>query len=47
MKEILNRMINMLEIYYKINNNFINNYSFNKKNYLKLQNFITLKTYTI
>ena len=47
MKEILNRMINMLEIYYNINNNFINNYSFNKINYFKLQNFITLKAYTI
>ena len=45
MKEILNRMINMLEIYYSININFINSYSFNKINCFKLQNFITLKTY--
>ena len=39
-KEILNRIIKMMEIYYKINNNIINNYNMNKRNYYLLLNKI-------
>ena len=45
MKEILDKIINMLDIYYHINNNFINNYSINKRNYFNLLNLNTLKDY--
>jgi len=42
-KEILIRITNMMEIYYKINNNIINNYSMNKRNYIKLMNLNNIK----
>ena len=31
-KEIFDKMINLMDIYYKINNNIINNYNINKRN---------------
>ena len=37
-KKILNRIINMMEIYYKINNNIVNNYNINEASYIKLMN---------
>ena len=36
-------MINILELYYKINNEIINNYNINKRNYHQLQNLYNLK----
>ena len=30
-KEIFDKTINIMDIYYKINNNFINNYNINKR----------------
>ena len=37
-KEILDRLVNTFDLYYKINNNIINNYNINKRNYYILQN---------
>ena len=42
-KEILDRLINTFDLYYKINNNIINNYNMNKRNYYILQNLTNLK----
>ena len=42
-KEIFNRIIKMIEIYYKINNNIINNYNKNNRNYIKLINLNNIK----
>ena len=42
-KIILNRIIAMLEEYYKINNGIINNYSINKRNYIQLVNINKIK----
>ena len=41
--EIFNKMKNIMDIYYKINDNFINNYNINKRNYYNLQNIKYLK----
>ena len=37
-KEILNKMIYLLNIYYKINDDIMNNYNINKRNYHQLKN---------
>ena len=37
-KEIFDKMINIMDIYYKINNNIIDNYDINKRNYYNLKN---------
>ena len=37
-KEILDRMVYIMDLYFKINEIIINNYNINKKNYHKLQN---------
>ena len=42
-KEILSQMVNVLDTYYKINNDIINNYNINKRNYYKLLNINKLK----
>ena len=42
-KEIFDKMINILDIYYKINFDFNNNYNINKRCYYKLHNLKTLK----
>jgi hypothetical protein len=42
-KEIFDKMINVINLYYKINNDIINNYNINKKNYQILKNFSNLK----
>ena len=42
-KEILDRLINIFDLYYKINNNIINNYNINKRNYYLLQNLYNMK----
>ena len=42
-KYAFDRMIKILEIYYNINNDIINNYNMNKRNYHKLQNIFNLK----
>ena len=42
-KEILEKMNNMMDIYYKINNNIINNYNINKMNYYTLLNINKIK----
>ena len=41
-KEILDKMVYVMELYYKINETIINNYNINKKNYHKLQNLYLL-----
>ena len=43
MKEVLDKMANILDIYYKINNNIIQNYNIRKRNYILLSNFNFLK----
>ena len=43
MKEVLDKMANILDIYYKINNNIIQNYNIRKRNYILLTNFNFLK----
>jgi hypothetical protein len=43
-KEILNKMVNTLDIYYKMNDTIIHNYDQNKINYHKLMNLNSLKT---
>ena len=42
-KEILDRLINTFDLYYKLSNNIINNYNINKRNYYILQNLNVLK----
>jgi len=42
-KEILDRIVNTFDLYYKINNNIINNYNTNKRNYYLLQNLNNIK----
>ena len=42
-KEILNKMVNTLNIYYKMNETIIHNYNQNKRNYHKLVNLNSLK----
>ena len=42
-KEILDRLVNTFDLYYKINNNIINNYNNNKRNYYILQNLNNIK----
>ena len=42
-KDLFDKMINILDKYYQINNNIINNYNMNKINFYKLQNLIYLK----
>ena len=42
-KEIFNKMIGILEIYYNINNNIINNYDINKVNYFTIENINNIK----
>jgi len=37
-KEIFDKMANIMDIYYEINNDIINNYNINKRNYYKLKN---------
>ena len=44
-KDILNKVENQLNIYYKINNDFISNYNMNKRNFHKLTNLNFLKKY--
>ena len=36
-KEIFDKMINILDIYYKINTNIVDNYDINKRNYYNLK----------
>ena len=43
MKEILDKMISMMDIYYKINNNIIQYYNMNKRNYNLLQSISIIK----
>ena len=40
-------MVKILETYYKVNNNIINSYNINKRNYHNLQNLNYLKSNTI
>ena len=42
-KEIFDRIINLIDTYYEINNNIINNYDKDKLNYYIIKNTITLK----
>ena len=42
-KEIFDKMINIMDIYYRINAIIINNYNMNKRNYYKLLNIYNLK----
>ena len=42
-KKILDRMNNIMDIYYKINNNIINNYNRSKRNYYILLNINKIK----
>ena len=42
-KIILDRMSNMLDLYYEINNNIINNYDTSKRNYNSLHNINSIK----
>ena len=37
-KEILDRIVNTIYLYYTISNNIINNYNINKRNYYILEN---------
>ena len=43
MKEMFNIMMNILERYYKLNDDIINNYNITKRNYYKLQSLNNLK----
>ena len=43
LKEILDRIINLCDIYYKINNDVIKNYNMNKRNYHKIQIIYDIK----
>ena len=42
-KEILDKMGNIIDTYYKINNNIIDNYNMNKRNYYILLNINYIK----
>ena len=42
-KEIFDKMINILDIYYKINSDIIDNYNINKRNYYNLKNINNMK----
>ena len=42
-KEIFDQMINVMDIYYKFNENIINNYNINKRNYYNLKNTYNIK----
>ena len=42
-KEIFDKMINIMDMYYKINNDIFNNYNINQRNYYKLINIYNLK----
>ena len=42
-KEIFDKMINIMDMYYKINNDIYNNYNTNKRNYYNLLNIYNLK----
>ena len=42
-KDILNNMTSILDLYHKINNEFVQNYNVNKRNYYKLKNLNYLK----
>ena len=42
-KEIFDKMINIMAMYYKINNDIYNNYNINKRNYYNLLNIYNLK----
>jgi len=42
-KEIFNRIINMMKKYYEINSNIINNYDISKRNYTQLLNLNNIK----
>ena len=42
-KETFDKMINILDMYYKINNDIFNHYSINKRNYYNLLNVYNLK----
>jgi len=42
-KEIFDQMINIMDMYYKINNDIYNNYNINKRNYYNLFNIYNLK----
>ena len=42
-KEIFDKTLNLLDIYYNVNNDIINNYNINKRNYYELQNLYKLK----
>ena len=41
--KIFNRMVDIIDTYFKINNDIINNYKITKRNYYKLQNLYNLK----
>ena len=43
--ELLDKVENLLDIYYKINDDFINNYNMNKINYHKLKYLNYIKEY--
>ena len=42
-KEVLNHMLRIFDLYYKINNELVQNYNINKRNYYKLRNMNYLK----
>ena len=42
-KEIFDKMINIMDMHYKINNDIYNNYNTNKRNYYNLLNIYNLK----
>ena len=42
-KEIFTKIINMMDIYFKINKNIIDNYDINKRNYIQLLNLNNIK----
>ena len=46
-KEILDRSINLMDLYYNLNDNIIENYNINKRNYRNLQNLNYLKNNTL
>ena len=45
MEKILNRMVIILETFYKVNNDIINNYDTSKRNFHKLENINFIKNY--
>ena len=42
-KELLDRLINIIDLYYKINSHIINNFNINKRNYYILKNLNNIK----